>query len=122
MSRSVPEWRGVTDDVAIPPRVRLRVFMRFGGVCQICFTKIVSGVEIDHLVALASGGSNCESNLVPVHAKCHRAKSKEDVAQKAATYKTQAHHLGIRKSRRPMPGSRASGFKRKMNGQVEKRA
>lgn len=122
MSRAVTEWLGRTDDTPPPPRVKLRIYFRYGGICQICFAKEkILGPEYHHRVALINGGPNCESNLVPVHPKCHRGKTRQDVAEKSATYKTQVHHLGIRKSKRPMPGSRASGWKRKMNGQVERR-
>lgn len=123
MARSLPEWIGRTDDSPPPQRVQLRVYLRFGGICQICFAKEkILGPEFDHRIALINGGSNSESNLVPVHPRCHAAKTKVDVAEKAATYKTQAHHLGIRKSRNPMPGSKASPYKRKMNGTVIRRA
>lgn len=121
MSREVPEWIGATPDTAIPPRVKLRVWHCFGGVCQICFTKIPSGPEYDHRVAIANGGTNAESNLVPVHPRCHKQKTATDVAEKSATYKTQLHHFGIKKPRRPMPGSRASGLKKKMSGEVVRR-
>ena len=119
--RSVPEWVGKTDDTPIPARVQLRVTKKYDKTCQICFAPITSGVEIDHRVALVNGGRNAEFNLAPVHPKCHRAKTREDVAEKAATYRTQAHHLGIRKSRHPMPGSKASGWRKRMNGTVERR-
>jgi 5-methylcytosine-specific restriction protein A len=118
MSRTVEEWRGKTDASAPPPRVKLRVFLRFGGTCQICFTKIVSNPEIDHQVALINGGFNCETNLVPLHPRCHALKTKTDVALKSADRKTQLHHYGIKQSRNPMPGSRRSKFKKKMSGEV----
>ncbi len=116
--RSVPEWIGKDDDAKAPPRVKLRVFQRFGGTCQICFTKIVSGPEFDHRIALVNGGANSESNLVPLHPRCHDHKSRADVATKSADRKTQLHHYGIKQSRNPMPGSRRSKFKKKMNGEV----
>jgi len=121
MARDVPEWIGKDDNARPPERVRRRVTFWFGKVCQICFAPITSGVEIDHRVALINGGRNAEANLIPVHPKCHKAKTREDVAQKAATHRTQSHHLGIRKARRPMPGSRASGLKKKMDGSVVRR-
>lgn len=34
MTRALPEWIGKTPDTAIPARVRVRVFERFGGICQ----------------------------------------------------------------------------------------
>ena len=122
MSRAVPEWIGKTDDQPPPPRVKLRVFLRYRKTCQCCFVPIISNPEFDHRVALINGGENRESNLVPLHQKCHRAKTKQDVAEKSATYKTQTHHLGIRKPRRPMPGSKASGLKKKMDGTVVRRS
>lgn len=116
--RSVPEWIGKTDDTPAPPRVKLRVFLKFGGTCQICFTRIVSSPEFDHRVALINGGFNCESNLVPLHPKCHALKTRTDVALKSADRKTQLHHYGIKQSRNPMPGSRRSKFKKRMDGTV----
>lgn len=121
MTREVKEWIGKTDDTPAPPRVKLRVFLRFGGTCQQCFTKIVSGPEFDHRVALINGGSNSEGNLVPLHPRCHALKTRDDVALKSADRKTQLHHYGIKKPRRPMPGSRASGLKKKFDGTVERR-
>jgi|SRR3972149_3221009 len=120
--RAVPEWVGQDDNAKPPARVRRRVLFWFGKVCQICFTPITSGVEIDHRVALINGGRNAEANLVPVHPKCHAAKTKKDVAEKSATYRTQLHHLGIKKARRPMPGSKASGWRKRMDGTVERRS
>ena len=120
--RAVPEWIGNDDGTAIPARVKLRVYYRFGGICQICFAKEkVLGPEYDHRVALINGGKHAESNLVPVHPRCHQAKTRQDVAEKSATYRTQLHHLGIKKARRPMPGSKASGWRKRMDGTVERR-
>lgn len=121
MSRSVPEWIGKDDNAEPPPRVRRRVYLKFGRTCQICFTEIVSGPEFDHRIAIINGGKNAESNLQPVHPKCHKAKTGRDIAEKSATYKTQLHHYGLKKPRRPMPGSRASPFKKRMDGTVELR-
>lgn len=122
MTREVPEWIGKDDGTDIPKRVKLRIYFRYGGVCQICFAKEkILGPEYDHRVAIINGGQHRESNLVPVHPKCHKAKTRTDVAEKSATARTQAHHIGIKKSKRPMPGSRASPFKKKMDGTVERR-
>lgn len=122
MARPVPEWVGKDDGTEIPKRVRLRVYYKFGGICQICFAKTkILGPEYDHRVALINGGKHAESNLVPVHPKCHKAKSRDDVAEKSKTARTQAHHIGIKKAKRPMPGSKGSPFKKKMDGTVERR-
>jgi 5-methylcytosine-specific restriction protein A len=123
MSRTVKEWVGKTDDTAIPPHVRLRVLLRFDRKCQEC------GVEIDakrwicdHRTALINGGENRETNLGPIHEACDKTKTAADVGLKSIVYRKAAKHAGIclRKGR-PMPGSRASGFRKRMDGTVERR-
>src|SRR4051812_8130380 len=98
MSRSVVEWRGKTDDSAIPPRVRLRIFERFNGVCSLSDRKIRAGEkwDCDHIVALINGGEHRESNLAPVLRGPHKAKTAEDVAEKSKVYRKRAAHLGIK--------------------------
>lgn len=100
--RSVPEWIGKTDDAAIPPRVRLRVFDGDKGVCQCgCGIKIRSGDawDTDHKVALANGGENRESNLQTLLRGHHRIKTRADVAQKATDYRKRKSNLGLKKPR-----------------------
>ncbi len=123
MTRSVDEWIGANDDAAIPQRVRLRVFERFGGICQLTGRKIMPGDawDLDHVRALAMGGEHRESNLVPVLKAAHREKTKQDVKDLAKARSVKARHIGIKQSRNPLPGSKASGWKRKMNGEWVKR-
>lgn len=118
MSRSVEEWIGKTDDAAIPPRVRVRVFDRFGGICQLTGRKIRPGDawDLDHIVALINGGQHRESNLQPALRDKHRAKTKEDVALKSKAAKRRKKHLLRTKSR--FPCSRDSDRKKKLNGEV----
>lgn len=101
MSRAVPEWIGKNDDTAIPPRVRLRVFERFGGNCFISGRKIWPGQQwdCDHAVALINGGQHRESNLVPVLRVEHRKKTANDVAIKAKNDRVRKKHQGIKKPR-----------------------
>lgn len=82
--------------------------------------------EIDHVVAEALVVDKSK----PLTAKdgqllgycCHRGedgKTAKDVRAIAKSKRQERRHLGIPKSsRRPMDGSRASRFKRKMNGEV----
>lgn len=97
MSRSVPEWIGASDDAAIPPRVRLRVFEAHGGRCHISGRKITPADkwECDHVVALINGGEHREANLAPALADKHREKTAEDVAVKSKVARVRAKHLGI---------------------------
>lgn len=124
MSRSVPEWVGNTDDSAIPPRVRLRVFEREGGVCHLSGRRIQAGEpwDCDHIVALVNGGEHRETNLAPALRDKHREKTALDVAEKSTVRRKKMKSLGIApKKGRPMPGSKASGFRIKMNGEVVRR-
>ncbi len=112
--RSVPEWIGSTPDTAIPPRVRLRVFETFGGVCQLSDRKIFPGDkwQLDHIVALSVGGEHRESNLQPVLDIPHKAKTRADVAAKAKADRLRKKHIGA------MPQKPKSKWKRKVNGQT----
>lgn len=124
MARSTKEWIGKADDAPVPPRVRLRVFMRLGGICQCgCNRPIRPGEpwQTDHRVALINGGQHRESNLQPLIVEHHKGKTREDVAEKSRTHKRRLRHHGIRKPKHIMPGARASRFKKRMDGTVELR-
>jgi 5-methylcytosine-specific restriction endonuclease McrA len=123
MSRSVPEWIGATPDAKIPARVRLRVFERFGGVCQLSARKIRPGDawEVDHIQALTNGGEHRESNLQPVLKEAHKAKTREDLKQKKKDARVRKRHLGLAKPKAPLPGSRGSKWKKKVGGGVVRR-
>ena len=101
MTRSTPEWIGKTDDAAIPPRVRVRVFDRHGGICHISGRRIRAGEawDCDHIIALANGGEHRESNFAPALKAPHREKTKADVAEKAVVYRKRAKHLGVKTSK-----------------------
>ncbi len=113
MSRTVPEWIGKTDDATIPPRVRLRVFERWMGVCHISGRKILPHEQwdLDHIVSLVNGGKHVESNLAPALRDKHRIKTKSDVAEKAMMARKRKKAVGIK---------RPSSFRgwRKFSGQV----
>ena len=124
MARSVPEWRGKTDDTPVPPRVRLRVLDRAAHRCDKCLRLIIAGMKwhCDHKVALVNEGENRESNLQVLCALCHLHKTAEDVAEKSRVVRKRLKHLGIRKAKgRPLPGTKASGLRKRINGRVEKR-
>jgi len=118
MTRSLPLWIGKTDDEPIPPRVKLRVFERYGGICQLTGRKIRPGDswQADHRIALINGGKNAEDNLWPVLTEAHKAKTAEDVKIKSKVARMKAKHLGIYpRSRakfpnRPFPKSRGINY------------
>ncbi len=117
--RTVDEWVGKDDDARPPPRVRIRIFERHSGICHLSGRKIRPGEkwEVEHVLAIALGGENRESNLAPALVAPHKAKTAQDRKQKARNDRVRKRHLGIRKPSK-MAGSRDSKWKRKMNGQV----
>jgi len=125
MTRSVPEWIGKNDDSTIPPRVKARIVARQDGICACgCGIKLgMAGerIEFDHIVALILGGENREGNIGAVRSPCHKVKTAQDVRQKAKEARVRAKHLGIARKGAAIPGSRASGWKRKMDGTVVRR-
>ena len=96
MSRATDEWIGANDDTAIPARVRLRVFERYGVKRDKSGRKIMAGDkwQLDHIVALINGGEHRENNLAPILDLEHKAKTREDVATKSKTARIRAKHLG----------------------------
>lgn len=111
MTRSVPLWIGATDDTAIPPRVRARVFERCHGKCHYCGRKIPVGDKwiMEHLVALINGGTNSEDNLCLTCSYCKPIKDAADVAVKAKVAAVRNKHLLPRApSRLSSPGFRKS--------------
>ena len=117
--RSVKEWRGATDDSPVPPRVRLRIIERQENRCVLCTREITrqNPAEIDHRVPLILGGQNAEHNLWALCAvPCHQDKTKSEVKVKAKVAKARMAKAGIKQtSRNPVPGSKASKWKRAYN-------
>jgi 5-methylcytosine-specific restriction protein A len=111
MSRRTPEWIGKTEDSAIPPRVRLRVFEAHNGMCYLTGRKITAADkwDVDHVVALCNGGDNRESNLAPALREEHKKKTAQDVATKAKDRRVRSKHLGIAPKKRKMPYRRFNG-------------
>lgn len=116
MARAVEEWIGKTDDSAIPPKVKIRLFEATKGRCQNCGVQIRpgNGPQYDHRKALINGGENRENNLQVLCLNCHSAKTKGDVAEKSAVAQKKGKHIGAKKPKRPW----GNGLRRKMNGQV----
>ncbi len=117
--RALPKWVGETDDSPIPARVRIRVFERYGGVCQLSGRKIRPGDkwEAHHALAISLGGTNSEDNLVPVLVDAHKEQTRTDMRQKSKNYRVRRKHLGIRKPSR-FACARNSKWRKKLNGEV----
>lgn len=125
MARSVKEWTGKTDDTPVPDRVRDRVLDHVDRRCHACGRRINPLREswtCEHLIALINGGENREANLGATCSICLPAKNAADVALKSKIATKRKKARGIkRRPCRPMPGSVASGWRKRMDGSVERR-
>ncbi len=109
-----------------PKKVKLAAWDRCGGKCDRCGNKIVAGngPEYNHRLPDYLGGEptleNCEVLCIK---PCHRTVTSEQdrpVIDKAR--RVMEKRIGVRSRKsRPMPGSRASGFRKRMDGSVERR-
>ena len=99
MSRSTAEWKPKSDDAAIPDRVKLRVWNRADGKCQICTRKMLAGdVKLyDHITPLADGGRHAEANLQIACVACHSAKTSEESTARAKVRSKAKAVLGIKR-------------------------
>lgn len=109
----------------LTPTQRLKLFEEHKGVCVLCGRKIGAGEPwIDeHLRALGLGGSNDWENRGPAHKACAEAKTrKEDMPRIVKAKRQKLSHLGLKKPKgRPLPGTKASGWKHNMDGSWERR-
>lgn len=121
--RSVEEWIGKDDDAPIPPRVRSRTFEAKKGRCHKCGRKIKAADKwtCEHVIAIENGGANRESNLDLTCSWCLPDKNAADAAIKKRLTKIMYRDRGIRSTSRPMPGSRDSQWKKKMDGTTVRR-
>ena len=104
---------------------RVRIFESANGNCHLCSQPIhVSEKwEADHVIPRAVTGRDDLGAFSPAHAKCHRVKSSEvDIPQIAKTKRIRAKHIGAHRTRNPMAGSKASGWQKRMDGTVIRRA
>lgn len=112
---------------AIPKAVKAEVLRRSAGLCEAegCTE---AGKELDHVLPVALGGSNEAENLQLLCRLHHKAKTGTDVGRirKAdrQARRTGRQREGKRKHiwpNRPLNGTKASGWRKKMSGEVEKR-
>lgn len=90
-------------------------------VCRIPMNVHTSGWEADHIRRHAEDGEDTADNLFPICPRCHFDKSRRDTSEIAKGKRARDRSRGVRRSARPMPGSRASGWRRRMDGSVERR-
>ena len=99
---------------------RLAAWDRCGGKCDGCGRKIFpgDGPEYDHRIPAEQGGDNALGNCQMLCRGCHKAKTRGDMKVIAKSRSVRAKHVGASKPRQIMPGSKASRWKRKVDGTV----
>lgn len=87
-----------------------------------CNLPLGYGVEFDHDLEAELGGDNSLENCRAICIACHRFKTRQGTRdlRKADRARDKASGAMKRKSR-PMPGSRDSQWKRRMDGTTERR-
>ena len=108
----------------ISMKLRLWLWERDQGRCNICGLKIQAGEpwEVEHVKRLDEGGADTPENMAPAHAAgCHAGKTRQEARQHAKADRQASKHLGLKKPSRPLPGSKASPWKKRMDGTVVRR-
>lgn len=79
-----------------------------------------TGCELNHVVPLALGGDDDRNNLEALCRACHRdLTAREHAGQIAKAKRSDQRMAGIRRqTRNPLPGSRGSGIRKRMDGTV----
>lgn len=110
-------------------RVKLQAWDRCGGCCEHidangkrCGRKLMPGrLRYDHRIPDELGGEPTLENCQVICEWCDAPKTRQDQADIAKARHVRARHVGAHAPRRPMPGSRKSPWKRRMDGTVVRR-
>jgi 5-methylcytosine-specific restriction endonuclease McrA len=78
-------------------------------------------IEYHHVKEAFLGGDNSPDNVAVLCRKCHAERTKEQRPMVDKVRRLYLRNIGHRrKVSKPMPGSRASGIRKRMNGHVER--
>ena len=74
---------------------RAEFFAKAGGFCQKCTRKIPHSDDwdLDHIIALARGGSNADDNIQVLCSWCHGGKTSDDTTQAAKIKRVYANNV-----------------------------
>lgn len=91
---------------------------RANGKCAGCDASLtLNKYHYDHIIAANKGGDASLENCQLLCWACHKVKTRQDVADIAKAKRLELRHNGIKRESR-FAGSRSSGFKRKISGEV----
>lgn len=101
---------------------RTRVFLARDGICSQCSRKLSVGDDwiVEHVLALECGGTNDWANLLITCMWCKPSKDAADHKQAGKQRQSATKHFLPKSEKhtktRPMPGTKRSGWKHKING------
>lgn len=103
-------------------RARRHIGESNGWVCHLCgfvIDPVTERWEVSHPIPIALSGADDDTNRKPAHYRCHRDETaKQDQPRIAKAVRQEARHIGAKRPKHPMAGSRASKFKKKLTGEV----
>lgn len=93
---------------------RARIFEAHGGKCYLCGGAIQAGDawELEHVIPWALTQDDSDENLRLAHTKCHKSKTKNDVADIARAKRREAKHFGFSRPKKKLQ-SRGFGYPKK---------
>lgn len=104
------------------PKVKRAAFERAKGHCEDCGQKLFPGnIEYDHAREDFFEGEPTLDNCVVLCRGCHRVKTAAMRPIVDKTRRQAAKNAGIKAKSSPLPGSKASGWRKRMDGTVERR-
>lgn len=100
------------------PKIMVEAFKRAGGKCQRCTARLSVGkFAYDHVIPDALGGEPTLENCEVLCTSCHGVKTnRTDIPTIAKVKRVKINHIGARHSSSPMPGSKASRWRKPMRG------
>ena len=115
----------MTEDVGTTPRKslttrrKLAIWEREKGLCMLCGCRLIPGKFIyEHVRALELGGDDEDHNIRLTCIPCAGEKTRDDHSRAAKAKRVKSKALGLKKTKNPLPGSKGSKWKRKMDGTI----
>lgn len=99
------------------------IWLRQDGRCPCCTRKLIAGKVVDeHITPLWAGGSNDLSNRALYCDYCAGKKTGKEATERGKSRRARDKAIGAKKSRNPLPGSKASGWRHRIDGTWERRS
>lgn len=120
MSKDLPDVYTPTPRKSFTAKQRLKVFLEKGGQCCICGGQIDGSREtwiLEHVTALADGGTNDPSNLALSHENCAKGKTSGEASTRKRHRKAAERHFGA-KQKTGFRTNKSGPYKKLMDGTV----